>query len=157
MKTSPKARGTRWESFIVKQAEAFGLSARRLAEGGVNDLGDVEIQLWPTRDPARQEAALLWKRLVSSGGSRRRPDGAPAVAVLQPMLLLRLLRSAQLLRRIIESSGESVVTSSELEAEAAALLDTLPDTIIIEAKAREVLNVTRTLADAERKVDEWSG
>lgn len=43
MKGRPKDQGTRLETATVKAAEAAGLYAERIAEGGPNDLGDVRI------------------------------------------------------------------------------------------------------------------
>lgn len=44
----PKKQGTAAETRIVKLHRTYGIPARRLAEEGVNDLGDVEIWgSWP--------------------------------------------------------------------------------------------------------------
>ena len=39
----PKDQGTRLETAIVERCKAAGLTARRLAEGGVRDGGDIEV------------------------------------------------------------------------------------------------------------------
>lgn len=43
MKGRPKDQGTRLETATVKYFQKSGLEARRLAEQGRNDLGDIEI------------------------------------------------------------------------------------------------------------------
>lgn len=104
---SPKDKGTRFETAIVTAARALGLVARRLAEGGVTDEGDLE--LW-ARDGTRivieakstqtlspqtvlakattkarghghtGPVALIWKRAtVKPGNTKASPDGPPLV------------------------------------------------------------------------------
>ena len=104
---SPKDKGTRFETAIVTAARALGLVARRLAEGGMADEGDLE--LW-ARDGTRivieakatatlspqtvlakatskarghghtGPVALVWKRAtVKPGNTKASPDGPPLV------------------------------------------------------------------------------
>jgi hypothetical protein len=47
---SPKARGTSRESALVATLQAHGIPARRLAEGGNRDEGDIEAIYHPTCD-----------------------------------------------------------------------------------------------------------
>ena len=99
-----KAQGTRFETYLVNRFREAGLSARRLAEGGSNDLGDIEIGTrfiveakhrtnlagGPTgtyRKAAEKAAArvgaipvVIWKRSVKrSGNTKRTQDGPPLV------------------------------------------------------------------------------
>lgn len=105
-----KAQGTRHESWLVRCLRAAGLPARRLAEGGSADEGDVETTIAGRRwvleakatqvlnvqlvlGKARRKAAaaagspvpvaLAWKRLVPVEGKlRRQPVGGEAVVVV---------------------------------------------------------------------------
>lgn len=87
-----KAQGTRFETAIVKAAEAFGLKAERIAEGGINDKGDVYIDGNYADDKI---VALAWKRLVNKGGARRQADGEPVVVVIGLSDFLDLLSMAE--------------------------------------------------------------
>ena len=120
MKTSPKSRGTAFETAVVKAAEAFGLAATRLPEGGSKDRGDVYIKGSYGEDAI---TAVAWKRLVNVGGARRRPDGEPVVVVIGLSDFLDLLQLAEY-------------------------------SAIVECKATERLNVTRTLAKAKAKAQQ---
>jgi len=114
-----KQQGTRFESALVKIAIAFGLDARRIAEGGINDRGDVEISGrygGPLTDGA-PIVALAWKRLVNKGGGKRTPDGEPVVVALTLHDFLTLLGLAEV-------------------------------SAVVECKAAERLNVTRALHKA---------
>jgi len=122
-----KAQGTAFEAYTVKSAEHNEVPAFRLAEGGSGDAGDVYLGKLP--DTAKPITVLAWKRLVpTAGASRRRPDGEPVVFVLDETTFWRL------------------ASSYYLEYQ-------LP--FIIECKATERLNVTRTLAKAKDKVNKW--
>jgi hypothetical protein len=100
-----KAQGTTHESWIVKELEAAGIKARRLAEGGADDEGDVETYIhgdrWVLEGKARQtlniqatlgkarkkagghRVALVWKRLVKvSGYQNRQPVAGERVVVV---------------------------------------------------------------------------
>lgn len=121
-----KAQGTRYETAVVRRVRSWlsswgddGVSARRLAEGGADDEGDVEASLFGARVvmecKARQvlnvqatlakaqgkagvgvPVVLWWKRLVrGSSTARRSPvDGVPEVVVLTPDTLFHLLDCA---------------------------------------------------------------
>ena len=101
----PKDQGTRLESGLVAAARAVGLIARRLAEGGSADEGDVEIHdaagdrwvveckaraamsLHPALAKAQRKApdarvAVLWKRLVKVDGKARRVPAGPALVAM---------------------------------------------------------------------------
>ena len=119
-----KARdqGTRFETWLVDQLNEVtnGWSrARRIAEGGVNDEGDVTYvdgfnQRWVVEAKATQTlnvtrvlgkarkkggryTVLMWKRLTKSeGNSKRTPDGEPVVVVVPFELWLELMRRENL-------------------------------------------------------------
>jgi hypothetical protein len=119
-----KARdqGTRFETWIVdKMNEAlFPFSpARRIAEGGINDEGDITYfdgfnQRWVVEAKATQTlnvtrvlgkarkkggryTVLIWKRLTrSAGNSKRTPDGEPVVVVVPFELWLELMKRENL-------------------------------------------------------------
>lgn len=100
----PKDQGTAFESAIVLAARGFGLIARRLAEGGSGDEGDVEVhdgcgRRWVIECKARSSLALhtafaksagkvpsgdghalMWKRLVWPSRAPGEPKPARRVA-----------------------------------------------------------------------------
>jgi len=108
LKTSPKSRGTQWESWLVNRFKGIGLFSQRIAEGGSKDRGDLEVVLdngmtFVVEAKAMQTlnvtrvlnkariksgdgimCVLAWKRLVKlkEGQQKRRPDGEPMVVVL---------------------------------------------------------------------------
>lgn len=100
-----KAQGTTHESWIVKELEVAGIKARRLAEGGADDEGDVEtwidgdrwilegksrqtLNIQATLGKARKKAgglrvAVVWKRLVKVAGyQNRQPVAGERVVVI---------------------------------------------------------------------------
>lgn len=120
----PKDQGTRWESELVNRIQKRGLLADRLAEGGSSDKGDVWAVAPP--DQTGNKVVLAWKRLTGKG-SRRTPDGVRDVVVLDTDTLLDLLVASVMVR------GEQ--------------------SWVIECKATQTLNVTRTLGKAIRKAN----
>ena len=105
--SKPKAQGTRYESWIVKELDAIGITARRIAEGGSADEGDVEAfihgERWVLEGKATQSlnvqkilgkarkkaggttpVAVIWKRLVKVAGmTNRQPvEGERTVVIL---------------------------------------------------------------------------
>ena len=125
----PKQQGTAWETEFVRRAQDSYLIADRLAEGGINDAGDVWIGTPPDPrfDDGEEVVAVAWKRLTGSGNSRRTPDGERDVVVL---------RTDDFFRLALYASGGV-------------------DSIVVECKARQNLNVTRTLAKTARKLANW--
>lgn len=114
--SKPKAQGTRHESWIVQELQALGIQARRLAEGGAADEGDVEAtingQRWVLEGKARQNlnvqktlgkarkkaggetpVAVIWKRLVKTAGyTNRQPvEGERVTVTISWEDFLRLL------------------------------------------------------------------
>jgi hypothetical protein len=100
-----KQQGTSHESWIVKELEAAGMQARRLAEGGADDEGDVETWIdgarWILEGKSRQtlnvqatlgksrkkagglRVAVVWKRLVKVAGyQNRQPVAGERVVVV---------------------------------------------------------------------------
>lgn len=120
----PKDQGTRWETELVNRIQTRGLLADRLAEGGNNDKGDVWAVAPP--EPTGNKVAVAWKRLTGSG-SRRTPDGVRDVVILDTDTFLDLLVASVMVR------GEQ--------------------SWVIECKAVQALNPTRTLAKAQRKAN----
>jgi hypothetical protein len=115
-----KAQGTKHESWIVNELEVVGLKARRLAEGGSADEGDVEVNIegtrWVLEGKARQTlniqatlgkarkkaggltpVAVIWKRLVKVPGyTNRQPvEGERVVVTLSWEDFLRLLSNKE--------------------------------------------------------------
>ena len=123
----PKNQGTSWESELVRRAQDRGLMADRLAEGGTNDPGDVWIVDSP-HTAFTDIAVVAWKRLTGDG-SRRTPDGERDVIVIATDDFLYLLEAL-----------------SHLETDFG---------VVVECKARQNLNVTRTLANTRRKLATW--
>lgn len=114
-----KKQGTAFETWTRKALNALNIKARRLAEGGAYDEGDVEAHLdgttrWvieckarsslnvqETLGKARRKAGgapviLVWKRLVRVAGKQlRQPvDGERVVVVLSWDDFVRLLTNA---------------------------------------------------------------
>jgi hypothetical protein len=114
-----KAQGTRFETWTRKALNALNIKARRLAEGGAYDEGDVEAHLdgqtrWVIEckargslnvqqvlSKARRKAGgapviLVWKRLVRVPGKQvRQPvDGERIVVCLSWEDFVRLLTNA---------------------------------------------------------------
>jgi hypothetical protein len=128
-----KAQGTAFETWTRKALNALNIKARRLAEGGSYDEGDVEAHLaggtrWVIEckatsnlniqkilAKARRKAAgapviLVWKRLVKVNGMKvRRPvDGERIVVCLGWDDFVRLLTDAA-------PSGETALNTDETE------------------------------------------
>ena len=118
----PKMQGTTHESWIVTKLNEvmhpWG-DARRIAEGGSNDEGDITYhdgfgQRWVVEAKATQTlnvtrvlgkarekggkyTVLVWKRLTrSKGNTRRTPDGEPIVVVVPWELWCELMRRENL-------------------------------------------------------------
>jgi len=126
MTNKPKQQGTRHESWIVNELEAIEVDARRLAEGGSDDEGDVEAFLagerWVLEGKARQNlniqltlgkarrkagggrVAVVWKRLVRVAGmNKRQPvEGERVVVVLGWEDFLHLVATKDLSSKIEE-------------------------------------------------------
>jgi hypothetical protein len=98
-----------------------------MPEGGSGDGGDV--YLGKSDDTNMPVTVLAWKRLVpKAGATRRHADGEPSVFVFDQATAWTALD-------LLHKAGLGPV--------------------IVECKATERLNVTRTLAKAKAKVDRW--
>jgi hypothetical protein len=121
MVNKPKMQGTAFESWLVtsfNQLVPWG-AARRIAEGGANDEGDITYldgfnQRWVIEAKATQTlnvtrvlgkarekggtyTVLAWKRLTrSKGNSKRTPDGEPIVVVVPWAIWCELMRRENL-------------------------------------------------------------
>ena len=126
MTNKPKQQGTRHESWIVNELEAVQIDARRLAEGGSDDEGDVEAFLagdrWVLEGKARQtlnvqatlgkarrkagggRVAVVWKRLVKVAGMKNRQpvEGERVVVILGWDDFVFLVRNAGLLEDTVD-------------------------------------------------------
>ncbi len=120
-----KAQGTRWESEFVRRCQGAGLLSARLPEGGMKDYGDIWVNAPPHVNPYPLISVVAWKRLTGST-AHRTPDGDRDVVVLSTDDFLHILFHA--------------TSSPDFE-----------DAVIVECKATQTLNVTRTLAKARRK------
>lgn len=129
-----KQQGTAFETWTRKALNALNIDARRLAEGGSYDEGDVEAGLSSGRwvieckatsnlniqkvlGKARRKASgfpvlLVWKRLVKVRGMKvRQPvEGERIVVVLSWEDFVRLLTNAA-------PSGETVAETKEQDNE----------------------------------------
>ena len=126
-----KQQGTAFETWTRKALNALGIEAKRIAEGGAHDEGDVEAHFgerWvieckarSTLNPqqvlgkARRKAGgapviLVWKRLVRVPGKQvRQPvDGERVVVILGWDDFVRLLTNAA-------PSGETAQTMEPQE------------------------------------------
>ena len=124
----PKAQGTRFESYLVNRFNEAGIPARRLAEGGSYDLGDIEagsrfiieakhrtnLAGGPTgtfRKAAEKAAAragsiplVIWKRSIKRKGNTKRTQDGPILVILALDDLLQIIGGARTARRPIDGN-----------------------------------------------------
>ena len=120
MANKPKIQGTKFESATRDLLLDWGFKAYRLAEGGLKDEGDVQVEIdngilpkpevvfeckarqnlniHQTYHKATQKTdkpvILAWKKLVNKGSSvRRSPDGVTTLYVIDEHLLKELLEN----------------------------------------------------------------
>jgi len=110
----PKIQGTKFETSTVNLLKSWGFKAYRLAEGGMKDEGDVQVELpdelifeckarqnlniHQTYHKASQKTnkpvILAWKKLVNKGSSvRRTPDGVATLYIVSEEILKELLKN----------------------------------------------------------------
>lgn len=117
-----KDQGTAHERATRDELRRLGYYAERLAEGGMDDQGDVKA--WRMANyAARPLVVLNWRRLVKVKGRKRRaPDGERDVVIMRKHDFYELIRHQDIW-----------------------------GAIVVECKAAEQVNVTRVLAKARRK------
>ena len=82
-----KAQGTSHESWTVKALAAIGIQARRIAEGGSADEGDVEAHLPDGRWVFENKATQTLNVQKILGKARRKAGGQTPVAVVWKRLV----------------------------------------------------------------------
>ena len=119
MVNKPKIQGTKFESFIRDLLLDWGFKAYRLAEGGLKDEGDVQVEIdngilpkpevvfeckarqnlnihqtyYKATQKTDKPVILAWKKLVNKGSSARRSaDGIATLYVIDETLLKELLK-----------------------------------------------------------------
>ncbi|MDA2969852.1 MAG: hypothetical protein O3A48_02865 [Actinomycetota bacterium] len=119
MVNKAKKQGTTYESNIVKRLnEHSQFKAQRFAEGGSNDMGDIQLfvneeeyfieaksrqnlNAHQSLDKAINKSGslntiLFWKKLKKSkGNSRRSSDGIPEIVSMSYELFVKLLNNAK--------------------------------------------------------------
>ena len=121
MVNKPKIQGTAFETLTVNKLNEYGFKAKRLAEGGSKDLGDIECEntfknilpypkiifeakhranlnvhqtLAKAKEKAGGDVVLAWKKTVRKNNSKVRvADGERIVYIVDEDLLFRLLKS----------------------------------------------------------------
>lgn len=119
MVNKPKIQGTRFETQTKELLQSWGYKAYRLAEGGMADEGDVQVEInngllpitemifeckarqalniHQTYAKAKEKAGskplvLAWKKLVKKGNNKKRTaDGVPTLYIVDEELLKELL------------------------------------------------------------------
>lgn len=126
MGNKPKNQGTSWESAIVSRAKQLDFHAARLPLRGAR--GEPDLEIGSPSPYEKDIPAVIWKRLVKAAGKKRRvPDGEAEVVVLSLDDFLALL----------------VAGRHHCEGDCGYV----PQRILVQAKATERLNVTRTLGE----------
>lgn len=113
MVNKPKIQGTKFESATRDLLLDWGFKAYRLAEGGLKDEGDVQVELpdevvfeckarqnlnihqtyYKATQKTDKPIILAWKKLVNKGSSARRSaDGIATLYVIDETLLKELLK-----------------------------------------------------------------
>ena len=121
MVNKPKIQGTAFETLTVNKLNAHGFKAKRLAEGGSKDLGDIECEntflnilpypkiileakhranlnvhqtLFKSKEKAGGDVILAWKKTKRKGNSKVRvADGERVVYIVDEDLMFKLLKS----------------------------------------------------------------
>tara|TARA_B100001996_G_scaffold379176_1_gene364505 strand:+ start:391 stop:750 length:360 start_codon:yes stop_codon:yes gene_type:complete len=108
----PKIQGTKFESATRDLLLDWGFKAYRLAEGGLKDEGDVQVELpdevvfeckarqnlnihqtyYKASEKTDKPIILAWKKLINKGSSvRRSSDGVTTLYIIDEKLLKELL------------------------------------------------------------------
>ena len=104
-----KAQGTRHESFLVTELRAAGYEAKRLAEGGSGDEGDVEATLHGTRWVFEAKARQTLNVQATLGKARLKAAGHPVAVVWKRLVPV----AGRQIRQPV--AGERVVVSLSLQ------------------------------------------
>lgn len=108
-----KKQGTAHESWLVKRLADFGYRARRLAEGGTRDEGDVEAWL-PDRWVLEAKARSSLNVQKTLGDARRKAEAAAGEPVPVAVVWKRLVKVEGLqVRQPV--NGERVVICMSLD------------------------------------------
>lgn len=117
-----KAQGTKHESWLVTEFNDNGYQAKRIAEGGSNDEGDVEATLlnkrWVIEAKARQNLNIQ----ATLGAARRKANAASQEPVPVAVIWKRLVKVAGMKNRQ-PIDGERIVVCMSLD-DFLALLNT---------------------------------
>jgi hypothetical protein len=90
-----KAQGTAFETWTRKALNALQLEARRLAEGGSYDEGDVETRLNDERWVIECKATSSLNIQKVLGKARRKANGHPVILVWKRLVKVRGLKVRQ--------------------------------------------------------------
>ena len=121
MVNKPKIQGTRFETLIVNKLNDYGFKAKRLAEGGSQDEGDIECfntfqsllpyprvvleakhranlnvhqTLAKAKEKAKGDVILAWKKTKRNSNSKVRvADGERVVYIVDEDLMFSLLKN----------------------------------------------------------------
>lgn len=121
MVNKPKIQGTAFETLTVNKLNEYGFIAKRLAEGGSNDKGDIECEntfvdvlpypkiifeakhranlnvhqtLAKAKEKAGGHVVLAWKKTKRKNNSKVRvADGERTVYIVDEELMFKLLES----------------------------------------------------------------
>lgn len=109
-----KAQGTRHESWLVTKLREAGHAARRLAEGGTRDEGDVEVSIEGTRWVMEAKARSNLNVQKTLGAARAKAEAAAGKPVPVAVVWKRLVKVRGLqVRQPV--SGERVVVCMSME------------------------------------------
>lgn len=90
-----KAQGTRHESWIVDALAEVGITARRLAEGGSADEGDVEASIYGERWVLEGKARQNLNVQDTLGKARRKAGGAPVAVIWKRLVRVPGVKNRQ--------------------------------------------------------------
>ena len=114
-----------WETSLVQQMQAAGISAERLAEGGAHDLGDVRLTDFGIVVECKHAAALnvhatlakavkkangyvagvAWKRSIRKDGNTGRSPAGPDLVAIRVTDFIELLEHVDLQRYRFRDRG----------------------------------------------------
>lgn len=119
MVNKPKIQGTKFETLTANLLKSWGYKAYRLAEGGLKDEGDVQVEIdngilpkpeivfeckarqnlnihqtyYKATQKTDKPVILAWKKLVKKAGQKKRSsDGVSTLYIIDEDLMKELLR-----------------------------------------------------------------